>query len=94
MTLPLPNTHDVVTMIGAVTITTFAFVYPDKSAVLWEIAGAYGLINGGQMLGNLGQGGKRWMQGGSIAPDVITAPKPASAPEPQSSPLVPSTHKE
>jgi hypothetical protein len=74
MTLPIPNTHDVVTAIGAVTITAFAFIYPDKSSVLWEIAGAYGLINGGQMLGNLGQGGKRWMQGGAEAPSTINPP--------------------
>ena len=83
MNLPIPNTHDVVTAIGAVTITTFAFVYPDKSDVLWEIAIAFTAINGGQMLGNLGQGGKRWMQGGSTAPDTIIppgAPKETTAP--------------
>lgn len=75
MTLPqLPNTHDIVTMMGAISVSVFAFMYPDKSAVLWEIAGAYAGLNGGQMLGNICQGAKRFMQGGSVAPLQIIAP--------------------
>ena len=52
MNFTLPNTHDLVTMMGAISVSTFAFLYPDKSAVLWEIAGAFAALNGGQMLGN------------------------------------------
>ena len=74
MNFALPNTHDVVTMMGAISVSAFAFLYPDKSAVLWEIAGAYAALNGGQMLGNIGQGAKRFMQGGTIAPLQIVAP--------------------
>jgi hypothetical protein len=75
MTLPqMPNTHDIVTMMGAISVSVFAFMYPDKSAVLWEIAGAYAGLNGGQMLGNIGQGAKRFMQGGTVAPLQIVAP--------------------
>jgi hypothetical protein len=38
--------------------------------------GGYAGLNGGQMLGNIGQGAKRFMQGGTVAPLQIIAPMP------------------
>jgi hypothetical protein len=82
--MKLPETHDLVTLIGALAVTAFIFIYPDRTGVLLDIAGAFSIINGGQMLGSLGMGGKRWMQGGTLAPDTIVPP---AAPETQSHPL-------
>ena len=68
-----PDVHSIVTVIGALAVTAFVFLHPG-TLTLEDIALAYLTINGGQSIGALGQGGKRWMQGGSMAPDTIITP--------------------
>jgi hypothetical protein len=59
-----PDVHSVVTVVRALAITAFAFLH-SADWTLQDIAFAYMTLNGGQTIGALGQGGKRWMQGGS-----------------------------
>jgi len=72
-----PDVHSVVTVIGALAITAFAFLH-SEDWTLQDIAFAYMTLNGGQTIGALGQGGKRWMQGGSTSPTLINPPKTTS----------------
>ena len=91
MKLPQIDVHSVVTLIGALALTAFIFVHPEGWSLL-DLAGAYGLINTGQTIGNLGKGGQRAMQGGSVAPDQIVPP--TSAAESPAVPLAPTPREE
>jgi hypothetical protein len=76
-----PDTHSVVTYIGAIALTSFIFVHPSGWA-LYDIAGSFALLNGGQTIGNLGKGKQREIQGGSVAPDTINPPAALSKESP------------
>ena len=74
--MKLMDIHSLVTLIGAIVIAVFSFLYPDKTDSLPWIAGAFFGLNTGQAIGYLGKGGQRALQGGSTAPDKIISPIP------------------
>ncbi len=79
MNWPAINTHDIVTFMGAATITATVLIFPDHDALLLKIAGAYSIINAGQAAGDLGKGAKRWMQGGLQPDDTLAKAGPQHA---------------